>query len=223
MTALDVKATEATRARYARIAPIYDWLELVPERRYHTWRRRLWQALVREMPPGGQLIEIGVGTGKNLPYWPKEAEITAIDLTPKMLERAQARAKSLGINAHLGLGDAQALDYPDDSFDIAAATFVFCSIPDPMQGLREIRRVVRPGGSVFLLEHVRSPNRLIGRLMDLFNPIILRLMGLNINRDTVGNVIRSELHLIEEINLSRTKIFKLIVARVPKEQNAGGI
>jgi ubiquinone/menaquinone biosynthesis C-methylase UbiE len=215
MTVLDIKATEATRARYARIAPIYDWLELLPERRYRTWRRHFWQALAQKLPSDGRLLEIGVGTGKNMPYWPKEAKITAIDLTPGMLEKAQQRAMVLGINAHLALGDAQALDYSDDTFDIAAATFVLCSVPDPLQGLKEIQRVVRPGGWVFLMEHVRSQNPFMGMVMDLLNPFVLRMMGLNINRDTVGNVTQSDLQVSDVSNLGKSGIFKMIVARIP--------
>jgi ubiquinone/menaquinone biosynthesis C-methylase UbiE len=161
------------------------------------------------------LLEIGVGTGKNMPYWPKEAKITAIDLTPAMLARARQRAKDLGIDAQLVLGDAQALDYSDDTFDIAATTFVLCSVPDPLQGLKEIQRVVRPGGWVFLMEHVRSQNPFMGMVMDLLNPFVLRMMGLNINRDTVGNVTQSDLQVSDVSNLGKSGIFKMIVARIP--------
>jgi ubiquinone/menaquinone biosynthesis C-methylase UbiE len=132
-----------------------------------------------------------------------------------MLEKAQQRAMVLGINAHLALGDAQALDYSDDTFDIAAATFVLCSVPDPLQGLKEIQRVVRPGGWVFLMEHVRSQNPFMGMVMDLLNPFVLRMMGLNINRDTVGNVTQSDLQVSDVSNLGKSGIFKMIVARIP--------
>lgn len=193
---------------------MYDFLEILPELRYRPWRQRFWRELSHQLPPDGQLMEIGVGTGKNIPYWPEDAKITAIDLTPSMLERAHKRANSLGKNAEFTLGDAQALDYGDDTFDIAAATFVFCSIPDPLLGLREITRVLRPGGWIFLMEHVRSQNPVIGKLMDLFNPAVVRTMGPNINRDTVGNVRKSGLELIEVTDLGMRGIFKMIVARV---------
>jgi len=120
----------------------------------------------------------------------------------------------------LRLGDVQMLDYPDNTFDIALATFVFCSVPDPVLGLREIKRVVRPGGIVLLLEHMRSPNETLGILMDLFNPLIVRMMGANINRRTVENVREARLGIerIEELGLGG--IFKMIVARVNKTGNA---
>jgi len=84
--------------------------------------------------------------------------------------------------------DAQHLDYPGASFDAVVATFVFCSVPDPVAGLREARRVLRPGGQLLLLEHVRSENPVAGKLMDWLNPLVVRLAGANINRRTVENV-----------------------------------
>src|SRR5450759_2427618 len=100
------------------------------------------------MARGPRILEIGVGTGKNMPYWPSDAQMTAIDLTPGMLDIARQHAKNLDVSADLRLGDAQALDFPDASFDTIVATFVFCSVPDPVLGLRELSRVVQPNGQV---------------------------------------------------------------------------
>ena len=86
------------------------------------------------------------------------------------------------------LADAQRLPFRDGAFDAAVATFVFCSVPDPVLGLREVRRVLRQEGSVHLMEHVRSRNAIVGKLMDWMNPLWVRVCGANINRDTVGNV-----------------------------------
>lgn len=211
------KETAATRERYGRIAPFYDLMEILPELRYRSWRERFWEALRQEMTPGGRLLEVGVGTGKNMPYWPREASIDAIDLTPDMVNRAQRRTEQLGFEAMIQEGDAQSIEFPDNSFDAAAGTFVFCSVPDPILGLKELARVVRPGGSVLLMEHVRSKNLILGRLMDLLNPIVLRLMGPNINRDTVENVIQSGLIVDKVEELGMGGIFKIIHARVPKQ------
>ncbi len=104
-----------------------------------------------------------------------------------MLDIARRRAHGLDLAADLRLGDAQALEFPDASFDTAVATFVFCSVPNPVLGLRELRRVVQPGGQVLLLEHARSASRLLGALMDILNPVVVRLIGANINRRTVEN------------------------------------
>jgi len=84
--------------------------------------------------------------------------------------------------------DAQALAFKDGRFDTVIATFVFCSVPDPVAGLRELRRVLRPDGQLLLLEHVRAEQPLVGALMDLLNPVATRMMGANINRRTVDNV-----------------------------------
>jgi len=219
----DYQVTHAARARYDRIAPFYDLLEVLPEARYRPWRQRFWARVSELLPIDGRLLEIGVGTGKNMPYWPAEARISAVDFSPRMLKRARRKAGLSGQEALLELGDAQNLDFSTDSFDVAAMTFVMCSVPDPILGLRELARVVRPGGHVLLMEHVRSPISWVGRLMDLINPIVLRIMGPNINRRTVENVAAAGLELIEVNDISMGGIFKIIEARVPLSDVGDGI
>lgn len=219
----DPSATAAIRRRYERIAPLYDWLEVLPEWRYRPWRRRFWNRVMRRLPAEGRLLEIGIGTGKNVAYWPIEARITAVDFSPGMLSHARARVQRSGREVRLELGDAQDLQYPDNSFDLAAMTFVMCSVPDPVIGLRELVRVVRPGGHVLLMEHVRSATPWIGKLMDLTNPIVVRAMGPNINRDTVRNVSAAGLQLLDVENLSMGGIFKIIEARVPEAEGGGAV
>jgi ubiquinone/menaquinone biosynthesis C-methylase UbiE len=202
-------ATALTRARYQRISPVYDRMEWLMERRTRPWRAKLWQ-LVK----GPRVLEVGVGTGKNIEYWPLNAEIVAIDLTPGMLDIARHRAFSSDWDVDLRLGDVQALDFPSASFDTVVATFVFCSVPDPVQGLREIGRVVRAGGQVLLLEHVRIDRPGIGTMMDLFTPLVVRLNGANINRRTVENVRIAGLDIerVEDLD-GNNGMFKLIYAR----------
>lgn len=211
----DLRATAQTKARYDRIAPFYDFFERIPERRYRPWRSKFWDRVRQLLPVGGQLLEVGVGTGKNMTFWPPEAQVTAVDLSPAMLERAKRRATELGLDVHLEPADAQNLPFASEGYDLAAMTFVMCSVPDPMLGLREVSRVVKPGGWVLLMEHVRSKNPLVGRLMDLFNPLVVRMMGPNINRDTVENVELAGLELFAIEDLGLGGIFKIIEAKVP--------
>ena len=209
----DPRATAATRARYQRIAPFYDLMEILPEKRYIPWREHLWSMVV-----GPKVLEVGVGTGKNLPFYPPGMEITAIDLTPGMLDRAKKRAIESGLDVDLRIGDVQNLEFPNDTFDTVLATCVFCSVPDPVIGLEEVLRVTKPGGRGLFIEHVRSENLLLGALMDLVNPLVVRMMGPNINRRTVQNVQLAGLEISEIENLGMGDIFKLIAARKPSKR-----
>lgn len=202
--------TEQARARYNRISPVYDLLELPMERgSFPRWRRLLWDQV-----KGPRVLEVGVGTGKNIPYYPPDLEVTAIDFSPGMLKRARRRAERLGVKVDLRLMDAQEFDFPDDTFDTVVATFVFCSVPDPVKGLRELRRVTKPDGRVLLLEHVR-PAGIAGGVADALNPVVVRMWGANINRHTVENVERADLQ-IERVENLMSSIVKLIVARPGK-------
>ena len=202
------KETRLTQSRYDRQASLYDLTEAPNEiLLFGRVRRRLWQGV-----SAGRLLEIGVGTGKNMPHYPEGARVVGMDISPRMLRKAAAKAQRLGRNIDLVLADAQRLPFRDGAFDGAAATFVFCSVPDPVAGLGEVNRVVRPGGKVDLLEHVRSGFGVTAWVMDRLNPLVVRMMGANINRDTVGNVGRAGIE-IDEVESRGFGIVKLIRAR----------
>lgn len=203
------ESSGATENRYNRIARIYNLSEYLVERLlYRRWRRRLWSLVTP-----GRGLEVGVGTGKNIPYYPSDSRITAIDMSPKMLKQARRQADRLGAHVELVEMDAEHLDFQDDTFDWAVATFVFCSVPSAVEGLRELDRVVKPDGPILLLEHVRIDRPVIGSLMDVCNPLAVRVTGANINRRTVENVVRSGLRIEAVEDLALLGLFKLITAR----------
>ena len=186
------------RRRYNRIALLYDFLEGPMEHlRFDAWRKRL-QAAIK----GEHALEVGVGTGKNLIYYPADVQMTAIDFSPSMLARARRKAKKLNLQIDLQEMDVQHLEFPDHVFDTVFATFVFCSVPDPVAGLRELKRVCKPGGKLFLLEHMRPGNPVLGFIFDVFNPLIVRMMGANINRRTINNIQLAGWQIKAQENLS---------------------
>jgi ubiquinone/menaquinone biosynthesis C-methylase UbiE len=187
------------------------------QRVFGPWRARIW-SLVQ----GQHVLEVGAGTGPNLPYYPPGVRVTAVDVSAPRIERARQRAQRLGIQADLRVMDAQQLDFPDGTFDTAVATLVFCNVPDPVQGLRELRRVVKPGGQVLLLEHVRVDKPVIGRLMDWLNTFIVRRTGENVNRRTVENVRRAGLETDRVEDLALAGLVRLIVARSPLSSRPEG-
>lgn len=209
LTHIDERATAETRHRYDRIAPIYDAMEWGMEWRARHWRRELWS---RVGP--GQILELGVGTGKNIRYYPEARDVVAMDISEKMLARARRRAERFSARVKLDLGDAQALSYPDASFDVVVATFLFCSVPDPVLGLEEARRVLKPGGQLLLLEHVLSRRPGLRRVMQWLAPIPFRIWGAHIDRDTVDNVRRAGFVDVVDTNLS-LDVVKRIEAKAP--------
>ena len=187
-----------TRRRYDRLAFVYDYLETPIERfRFASWRARLTARIV-----GNRALEVGIGTGKNLPYHPQDTKIIAIDLSFLMLKRAQRKTSFFSPKAHLVQMDVEQLAFPDNAFDSVFASFVFCSVPDPVRGLRELRRVCRPEGRLLLLEHMRPSNRFLGLFFDLLNPLVVRMVGANINRRTIENIISAGWRVKPEEHLS---------------------
>ncbi len=150
---------------------------------FKNWRKKLWSNV-----EGHHILEVGVGTGKNFEFYPTEARLTAIDFSEKMLKQALQTKNRKSVAVDLDLMDVQSLAYADNSFDTVIGSFVFCSVPLPIKGLKELYRVCRPGGQVLLLEHVISSNSFVAKLMNGINPIVLALVGANINRNTIKNV-----------------------------------
>lgn len=194
--------------RWNRQARLYDRLTAPMERMLGLARGRAW---VFGRIGKGRVLEVGAGTGKNLPYYPEGATVVATDLSPGMLARAVEKAGGRPSRARFVVTDAEDLAFKDGAFDAVIATCVFCSVPDPLRGLKEVRRVLRDGGQVILLEHLR-PRGFLGRLFDLLDPVASRLMGPHINRRTLDNLRAAGLVVVEEWNVFSHWV-KVIVAR----------
>ncbi|MBI4518266.1 MAG: class I SAM-dependent methyltransferase [Deltaproteobacteria bacterium] len=137
----------------------------------------------------GRIIEIGCGTGLNFPHYTADAEVVAIEPMEDYRLFAAERAKTAAARITVAEGDAQALAFPDHSFDAGIETLAFCSVPDAAKGLRELRRVVKPGAPVRFFEHVRSEHAAVALVQDVANPLWRWLMdGCNLNRDTVAAI-----------------------------------
>lgn len=199
--------SDAIRRRYDRIAPYFDGLEgFLEGLMFSRWRKRLWQQV-----EGEHILEVGVGTGKNFKFYPTDARITAIDFSENMLKQAHRKRERKALAVDLQQMDVQSLWFADNSFDTVIGSFVFCSVPQPRKGLKELYRVCKPGGQVLLLEHVLSANKVMAALMNLVNPLVVAAVGANINRDTVKNVQSCPFRHIQ-IDPASTDMIKLIRA-----------
>ena len=197
---------KARTARTGRVAPVYDLLIAPLERRgLARWRERTWA----DVPGKGRGLEIGAGTGANFRYYPERAHVVATDVSPQMLQQAKGKTERLG--TPLAACDAQALPFADATFDWVAETLVFCEVPDPVAGLREIRRVLKPGGRLVMLEHVR-PSGWLGHLADAATALSAPIWGEHFNRNAAVSVREAGFEMLDEHRLWRDALV-LLVAR----------
>lgn len=191
--------TEKIKKRYNRISSVFGIMDRMIR---SSWRKDLLGTLK------GNILEVGVGTGSNLPYYPSNVHVTGIDFSPKMLSKA-INTKS---NIKLREMDVQQMDFPDNTFDVIVSTCVFCSVPDPVMGFKEMRRVLMPEGKIVMLEHMRSENPVVGKMLDLVNPITVRMIGANVNRKTIENIEKARLTVEQESYLMTSIMRKLVLS-----------
>jgi ubiquinone/menaquinone biosynthesis C-methylase UbiE len=197
--------------RYQRIARFYDFLDQPFERRrYRALRPMLFAGL------SGQLLDAGVGTGRNCEFYPPEAIVSGIDTSPAMLERARERCPTLAEGDRLYQMDVTRLDFPTGAFDAAVSSFLFCVLPNHLQtdALKELGRVVRPGGLIRLLEYVRPRGTLRRTMSYIWQPWIHWAYGASFDRNTERHVPESGLELVESRYVV-DDLVKMITVRSP--------
>ena len=166
--ALEKRQVERAYELYAPVYDfIFDWV-------FAPGRNAAIQHL--GVKPNEMVLEVGIGTGLNLPLYPASCRLTGIDLSGDMLDKAVERAQKLAMpNVALKVMDATSMDFAENEFDKAVATYTISAVPDPVAVLREMRRVVKPGGALVILNHFRSERRLSGFVEDLMAPVCTRL------------------------------------------------
>jgi ubiquinone/menaquinone biosynthesis C-methylase UbiE len=162
----------------------------------------------------GDTLEVAVGGGRNLPFYPEDIRLTGIDFSPQMLQLARQQAERLGRRVDLRLGDAQALDLPDACFDTVVCTLSLCAIPDHRRAIAEMRRVLRPGGRLLLLDHVAAEPRLGRAIQWLLERITVPLGGEHLRRRPLLQV-QAEGFDVERHERYKRGVVERLVARRP--------
>jgi phosphatidylethanolamine/phosphatidyl-N-methylethanolamine N-methyltransferase len=156
---------------YAILSPVYDFLF---DKVFYPGRVAAIDLL--EIQPNSRVLEVGVGTGLNLPLYPRDCDVTGVDISEEMLRKAQERVRTLGMtNTKLLVMDGSKLDFPDNSFDRVIATYVISAVPDPVKTLLEMRRVCKPSGHLVILNHFKSDNAIIGMFEKLLAPVCTKI------------------------------------------------
>jgi ubiquinone/menaquinone biosynthesis C-methylase UbiE len=166
----------------------------------------------------GKVLELAAGTARNLPYYPPEVEITGIELSPEMLSIGRERTEELGREADLRVGDVQSLDFADGSFDTVVCTLGLCTIPEPRKAVGEAHRVLRPGGKLLLLEHVRSPVLPVRAVERMLNPLSVRFQADHLTREPL-DYLEAEGFEVDRLERSKWGIVERVAAHKPASRN----
>lgn len=205
--ALSVAAVENdfVEGVYEKLAKVYD-LTFGPT--LHPGRLVALEGM--GIRPNDRILEVGVGTGINAPLYPRNCHVTGIDFSAGMLEKARKRIERKGLE-HVTLMemDAASLSFPDNSFDIVYAPYVISVVPDPVQVVREMRRVCRRGGKIIVLNHFRSPNPLLSRLEKAISPFTVHI-GFKADLDLPGFLAQAQLKPVSVQKVSFPRIWSLV-------------
>jgi ubiquinone/menaquinone biosynthesis C-methylase UbiE len=201
--------TERVRALQDKEAPRYDRQISFFEKLLFEGGRE-WVCSQAE----GEVLEVAAGTGRNLPHYPDAVRLTTIELSPEMLAIARRRAGEVGREVDQRLGDAQALEFQNESFDTVVIILGLCTIPDPRQAINEAHRVLRPGGRLLLLEHVRSPSLPVRAVQRLLDPLAVRFAADHLVREPLDHL-AAEGFEVERVERSKWGIVERVQARRP--------
>jgi len=194
-----------TRKKWDAASESFDFFNFADVRRLGPHKRRLFEKM------RGETLMVAAGTGNDFQFFPPGLHVVAIDISPKMLERAASKARAYEGTIELREMDVCELPFPEASFDTVATVCTFCSVPRPVVGLRELYRVLRPGGQILMFEHVRSQIGPLGVFLDLMTPLSRRV-GPDLNRDTVGNVQKAGFRLrrVENVCFDIVKMIEAV-------------
>lgn len=198
----------ATQKKWDSAAGLFDIVGgYGPEKRWAPHKTRLFSGME------GNILFLAVGTGLDIASFPPGQRITGIDISPKMLARAEPRAAAYAGTLTLRNMDVHEMDFPDASFDRIYTSCTFCSVPNPVEGLKALRRVLKPGGYLGMFEHTGSRHFPFNAMLNLMNPMARRL-GPEINRDTPANVRAAGFEITRVTNIF-LDVVKIIEATAP--------
>lgn len=194
-----------TQRKWDAASRTLDFFAFADDRRLGRHKQRLFSKM------RGATLMVGAGTGIDFKFFPPDVHVVAIDISSEMLKRAEKKISPHSGSIELRQMDVCNLEFADASFDTVASAFTFCSVPRPIAGLLEIKRVLKPGAQLLMFEHVRSRIGPFGILMDLMTPLSTRA-GPALNRDTVDNVQKAGLRLrrVENVYLDVVKMIEAI-------------
>ena len=199
---------KATQAKWDKAAPTFDIMAgRGAEKRWQPFKKELFNQM------DGRILFLALGTGLDIPTFPTDKTISAIDISPKMLEQAQPRIDAYEGEINAQVMDVHDLDFEDDTFDQVFTSCTFCSVPNPVEGLRSLRRVLKPGGDLLMFEHTGSRYYPFKLMMDLMTQLT-RKIGPDMNRSTVSNVQAAGFQVREVDNLF-LDVVKIIKATNP--------
>jgi ubiquinone/menaquinone biosynthesis C-methylase UbiE len=197
----------STKNKWDFSSNFYDLLAYGPERRWAPYKREFFANM------HGKVLFVAAGTGQDIRFFPPGQDIVGIDISPRMLAKAQARATNYAGSLDLRVMDVHALEFPDHSFDQVVTSCTFCSVPNPVAGLTALRRVLKRGGMLYMFEHTGSHVFPFNLMLDVMTPL-WKPIGPEMNRDTVANVEKAGFE-IQKVKTVYLDVVKTIIARSP--------